>query len=1021
MNSVITRVGELIEKFADNPAQSKASQQATTVYEILYLLEQENELPEDSLQQIRKQCTQIVGDTKVARALFDTLHLKLAGETYYTKKKPKSPINTIAEKWVRAISGAEERIIEYISNSNSVTQEDRIAMILFSAAAHGGLCHVPGLNALLKTVVEKTVVQPQPIHTQAGPGSDRYIPLRYTGSGHPVNVKTDDERYSKHVFYPPPLTTSTLIGFLRNRHIKNYETDNAIERIRNFLVDLMNDRQLDKITDKRLTEAMSLVFSRRKGARVPAFIQQYAAGRSNGASTFDECLLSLNTRHCGAGRTKPIANKNAGVLDKRNLQTTSDTLIDEIADIFKRYKGDFSERELVLRDLVQLRDENQFSAKAAKPMLSWFIQKFETKIWNCGGSGKRSLSCLGKVWLYMTEDIGAEGLEGLDQTECSSLYTRLRAFESGADSTFPSTLRHFWVFMHNQLGYEIPEQLADFVSGTKFVRCAIPSSHQVRRLLTDLAEAYSRSSKHVIESVTAMTLLMARLGLRPDEAINLEVRDVDLRGDGLVFIRPNEHFNLKSYSAQRTLPLTLFLMADEEAFLRSYCRRRQLETIGRPNALLFTEYEFADTFINYDTLSGNISRLLSGYLNLPTNTYQLRHYALSICSIICCASSERAQRLTDYSASQIEAIKAYFNGANHEDVLSEIAEFAGHINTETLTSTYFHLTDMLRFEAAMSGTVTYPIPFLTKLMSLQGGRLKRLAAKNGGTDTLDSQALMAVLDDIFQTERAHWVETLRPQNVSIKQNIPTFSVKTKRSAEYVGKILHAYDKGVSNKELADVYNLDIHWINEVIHAAHFYRDNPAFQTKKNKPRLYSYETSNNLTIAMPATNIHRLESVDILQSLQQLKGVATNRAAKAAKLILEKTTSNRTFVPLKSKSELRQITKGLRGVVSSERWLLKLHVKRNKDRSYLKELTHWRSALPAEANIKVIERNYAGESSFGYAQLSYLNVALSKRMKVSLNEKDNEYSSSRALASALHKFAIYLCAEDEYLKVLTSS
>ncbi|MGM7448009.1 UNVERIFIED_ORG: phage integrase family protein [Idiomarina abyssalis] len=1014
MTTAITRIGELIQKFAGNPAQSKSSVQATIVYEILYLLEQENFFPKDLLEQLRKQCSNRITNTKTARVLFDALHLKLTGRTYYKKKKVRSPINPVAEKWYRRISGAEARIFEYVTHSDTITQEDRLAIFLFSAAANGGLCHAPGLNSLLRTVIEKAIDDSQAVLTQAG--AERYFRLKYSASGHPVNVKNDDERYNTHVFYPHPLTTAALIGLLRNSHTKNYKTDNAVERIKDFLAEILNDRELKKVTNQRLTDALSLLFFRQEGGRVPVFIQHYAAGRANNASTFDECLLSLNTRHCITKRTRPVTKKDGKILNKRDLQTTSDALLYEIADIYRRFAGRDDESTLIENALIQLRDQSQFSAKAAKPMLNWFIWKFQAGKWTCGASGKRTLSCLGKIWLYLTENIGAEGLEGLDQTDCSLLYTKLRAFESGADSTFPSTLRHFWLYMHNHLGFEIPEQLADFVSGTKFVRCAIPGSHQIRQLLIDTAEAYSHSTQHVIETVTAMTLLMARLGLRPDEAINLEVSDIDLRGDGLVFIRPNEHFNLKTYSAQRTLPLMLFLMPDEEEFIRHYCRRRQLETTERTNALLFSEYELADTFINYDTLSANITRLLSDYLNVHTNTYQLRHYALTTCQLICCASSERAQQLTGYSAEQIAAIRRYFNGADHDDVLSEIAEFAGHLNTETSTSTYFHLTDLLRFEAAMSGSQKYDVSFITKLTSLQGGRLRRLAQENGGTEMLDNKSLLAVLDDVFKTERTHWVKYLRPQNTPKKSKVPTFNTNTKRSAEYVEKILHMHDHGVSNNELADVYNLDICWINEVIQAAYFYRDDPRFQTGENKPRLYSEEASSGLTIAMPATNIQKLESVDILQRLKELQGVTSNRAAKAANIILEKTTNNRTYIRLDSRAELRKIAKGLDGVVLPDRWLLKVHVKQRKEPEDSEKLNYWRTALPAGATIKIINSKDANESRYGKAHLSYRDSTLSEQRTAFLKTRGVEDGSSRAMLSALHKYMIFMRAEEQYCK-----
>lgn len=87
MTTAITRIGELIQKFAGNPAQSKSSVQATIVYEILYLLEQENFFPKDLLEQLRKQCSNRTTNTKTARVLFDALHLKLTGRTYYKKEE----------------------------------------------------------------------------------------------------------------------------------------------------------------------------------------------------------------------------------------------------------------------------------------------------------------------------------------------------------------------------------------------------------------------------------------------------------------------------------------------------------------------------------------------------------------------------------------------------------------------------------------------------------------------------------------------------------------------------------------------------------------------------------------------------------------------------------------------------------------------------------------------------------------------------------------------------------------------
>lgn len=1012
MSGVIDEIGKRISKFSDQTPAAQRANKVSLVYEIINLLDTKD-VPDNALKEIKKLCNAMIDNTSVARDVFNQVHVDKTGQLYHKHTVPTKFINPGVEKWVRKLSSAESAIYDFALDSTSLSQDSRLAVMLCNAAVEGGLCFSAGLNALLKLVMERD------IFTEAG--AERLIRLKYSAPNHPVNIKTREERYTNRAFYPPPLTTSCIYGFLRNGTPKSKNSANATTRIRIFLASLLNDESIEKISDKALLESLSLIFFRKKGMQAPAFLLAYARGQLNSVSTFDECLLAQYSyrypKALKGKQTRVVKRASARrSSNKRFLQSGCDTIIQDIRAMLNAHDKANSSAERIHDDLVIFLESLEVIPESIRAFISWFIHMFSIRKWKVADSGRRKLSSLGTVWFAVAEGIN---LEEHDSRDNSLLHTQLLESEGNADSAFVGNLMQFWNYLHEHWDCELPEQFERYGRGVKFVRATIPGALQVRQLFADIGKAYEDSSAHVVESVTLALILMARCGLRPSESLHLEVKDIDLRNDGLLCIRRNAHSSPKTFSGTRKLAFGVFLMPDEAALFRAFFRQRQVETSGRKNALLFSEYEFNDSFINYDRLSAEASRLLSSYLGRSVNLYQLRHFALTNWQLICFATKERALQVTKLAPEQIEAIRDYFNGASHDNTLFEIASAAGHLESKISMTTYLHCTDILLYEAALRAENRCDYRVLASLASVQHGRVKRIISTNGMSDLLNNSDMVAVLDELFNTERANFVKKLKEKPGSTSYRFPNFRLATQRKAEQVDKILHAHDDKFSTQEIADVFNLPKHWIERVIKAAQYYRHDEQYQTDYGNPRLYPKASIENpathLSLVMPKENNEKLESLEILQSLQRLSKSDSNRVRKSADLFLQNVTFNRRSITLKSKRDLQRIMKALGHLVAPERWLLKLHINKETNRDSPQCQNYWYEYLPDEATFTVVKDSYEKDRKFGRVELSYMNAELTSEMKSWMKEKGIKYRSSRALICALHHYAIYLRAEADYL------
>ena len=994
----------LIKQYAEELGNGDREIESKALFDIIAVLNTSQALSNASLDRIRRACLRYITPLKNARHFFNLIHEKCCGSKYYSKKAPSSFVKKHVEHQVKALNKAEALLLEQLPSKKSLSAKECLATALFTAAVNAGLCHEPGLTALMKAILEQT----KPVFRASG--AERYIRLNYTAPGHAVNIKTEYESYTSHSFYPTPIVTVAILGFLRAEDDNFRAPESPLALIKELAAQLLGDERIMRISSAVLCEAMALVFARKPGAQVPSFIVSYAAGKSNTVSTFDQCLLSFNSSHIAkvthqsAAHRRRKASNSCGI-DKRSIISSSDLLLDDMRDLFKRHANVSIGAQAIADDLRKVvQNRQRHISEAAHALHSFFMHQYTTRQWKSPDTGLRNLSSLGKIWCHYTEDLL---LEELDADDMSALHHDIIQGENMADSTFPGSLRKFWVYMHNSLGYELPEQLSRYKRGAKYVRCAIPSPFQVRRLFVDIQKSYSDCSQHERDSALCILILMARIGLRPAEALHLEVKDIDLRGAGKVFIRSNKRFTPKSFCGYRKLPLRPFLLEDEERFLRSFCRRRQTEVGQSTHRLLFSRYEFADQLMDYDKLSAEASSLLSNYSGVRINLYQLRHFFFSCCQLICFASLARAQSWTGYDAKQVDAIRRYFHQAPKEDVLSEIRSFAGHLTTYYLMSTYFHFSDILRYEAAMRANRRIDVRILSNLAGLQPGRVIRYAKSKGFHGALSNDELEVVIDTVLKTERIRRVKKIKPRNSKLSVKTSTFDRSTQPNAEHVEKILKTIIEGIPFQEIADIFDLTLDFVERVIAAAKYLRDAPEFRTKHHRPRLYRSDCESHLTVAMPQPKDQLSESLDLLQKFQTLTPMHAKRVLKAAETLLSSSTYGRTSVTLTCRADLEQIMAALDDIVEPDRWLLKVIPNHFEDAGEHSSYLYWKQGTPRKTLIELANKEDCKSEKLGRVKLSYMNANPSEKIRRWLENNGTPYQRSGALISALHYFVIF--------------
>ena len=271
----------------------------------------------------------------------------------------------------------------------------------------------------------------------------------------------------------------------------------------------------------------------------------------------------------------------------------------------------------------------------------------------------------------------------------------------------------------------------------------IPS--HVYQLIQNCISAQEELSHYNQQTLSVVTTLLYRTGMRISEILGLQVRDIEYDNQGFneynIIVRSNAHRDLKSDDGTRRIHLSVLLLAEElEAFKRFFKLKKE-----QSSRYLFT-LEYQSIPLSRYSIEQPVKRILADTSYDDMTLHSFRHNAISNMAILLRCKPKLAMYFTDYSEEQIETIKHQFLGrvrkisTNYWDALME---FAGHADLNTTFRSYIHTADIIASHQLQQSKLTLPLSIVNKLISVS-----RMDLKQHNKQALDIRANTVNLNQI---------------------------------------------------------------------------------------------------------------------------------------------------------------------------------------------------------------------------------------------------------------------------------
>lgn len=960
------------------------------------------------------------------KALLDALRQSLFKNKKYKPKRSKPIVDSKVVAAKSLIDNALAKADTLLLNEKGLTTNKHLFLALMYAAMESGLCFSEGLDALYQRLLASNEVLVKI-------GGYWIIELHYIRSNHETNTRENGKAWTSRLFYPGPLTLFAVIGFMKSKPMVCIE-NSAMELLKKGLTELTGEQDLIKIGNSRLLRACGMLIREQPGSSMGSFLMHYATGDVSSASTSRESLLCLNTQKF---QKKPLRIKKDSTaivyapakqktLKKKEIPAHDSEFNRGLRELFKSVHRRNGSKAAYANEVVDALDEfsknrrNDFS-EPAQLLFDWLRHNFQTHNLSKFSSGARYLSSVATIWLDVCERIAVCALE---QDEINDLYSLLIERGKLSDKQYPELIESFMRFLREQKDIDLPIQLVPEDENKKsHVRSNLPAPRHLDQLLVDINDVYSEATFHIRESVLVMLILMMRLGLRPNEVCNIEMKDVSPLGTGHVFIRGSRHFKEKSSSARRQLELDTLLQDREINLVRKFIKRRMTEekmqvqadgrvTVENKTGLLFTKIVGHNAFFDMRELSSHVTNLLTSYSGVRTVMYQLRHAAQSSLALVAMGSDRVVDKLTPYTREKAREIKAYLQPKDSFNVLYKISSVAGHLDSSITLSTYFHMTDLLLYEAVVRKSALNDLSLIKALSRVQRAKLQKLSTKPN-SELLGNQELAELADRVLESERGSWAKVLPTKNLvernPVMDNI--FNVAPEFTAESVSFILKSFDNGLGIDGISETYNVESRMVSCVISTAE--RLKHLFLTKRRRFRLYEAD-SKKLSVAHPVGFGEISEAIRILQKLMpRSMEKLPKELRKIIYRYLRSAMYEPSYIPIHSPQEVQAVLEHTKTAVPSSRWLLSIEADHAIEDRVLND--YWGGVSEDVGEFR-INRKQGGmrQNPEGLGYLFFLRNDLTDAMLQNMQKKKYGQHSSRALIKAFHELAVYSGALRQY-------
>lgn len=627
-------------------------------------------------------------------------------------------------------------LINMLTKKNKLSKPDRLELVIVCAISFGGLCFEEPLRAFYEILKERSK---KPINLN----NDVCYEFEYRKNGHPCNVAYIDENGDKQTFSfrrwsPDLITKSALIGYYRTRNTNQDALPSFDELMLQIACRIFGSKAsapaLNKILPQLLNAGMLLT-----NCKLHDWLFSYCTGETFAASADPRSLKHFcqPLGHQKIQTPKAVPCSSSKVSNNNWILTKQTGLIGTTqASDFKLLKNLISicESEIAHRDRQRTIKLYNGAIKRhgtislpCEILINWVLNKLnDGKKWQHGGTTPfRYLKALHEIWLnYWLE----RNISDAEQYDADETYQYLLLAADAIDKSATSALVGLYKFIVEYYPEEIqiPENHEEEDKVT-FVRSKLVSNELYEKVRDEMQLHYQDKSIYFKRAIDLILILVYRCGIRIKECFHIRMKDIALLTDYILVIRKREESG-KTFSSNRQLNLSLLLTKEELKIFKLFIEMRKYQTLGKRDALLFTQDVNTNTKFDYSTVNDVVINLMQRFTDEYFVFYEFRHTAITNWILICFADIQTAVTWTGYSEEQVNKIKANYS-INNSLILDQIKGFAGHLSPSITLSSYAHLVEFCLANSLLNIKFKFTLKNLADILNCSQKALRKTLNK----------------------------------------------------------------------------------------------------------------------------------------------------------------------------------------------------------------------------------------------------------------------------------------------------
>ncbi|MDE2421347.1 MAG: site-specific integrase [Gammaproteobacteria bacterium] len=623
-------------------------------------------------------------------------------------------------------------VAEYASRAISIwsTQKqygyyEALAWSMFSAILWGGLNDIQVLNSFFQSLLSR---QPHPKLNNNLFIIPLEIPDKHYGN---IYIKESETLLRSFMFTPDSLTLCWMTHLQKIQAPGSSTPTPTLEEIFILIFKLLQSNSTAAPTEqiRHLLHYASYHWEQLADVQIDQALAQIMVGHQNCCSLSNSEFEIFNTKKI------EVPHKIELSLPRLLKGTIPTNLYSKKVDPPKKIARDVTkdirqaiknkDTSICFEELIQLYNDERITR-----LMKWIdhLLHLDSKESLKKSSVFRYLDAVAHPWLLHTFEADLSSYEFFD---FETLYeTILDDIETDKRRSYIAPLLgRFHKFQIDQFSAPFAPIPGGFDT-QKHISARIISPQLYQHLLFCIEKA-TDISIHDQQVFKLIIILAYRTGLRREELIKLQLRDIE-HGDEISFIiRPSAVGGIKSSSAERRIPVWALLKSDELDELKQflYLRNKQTEI---DSTMVFTTANSS-----FKLPSELPLRLLNALLQqiMPNHHYtfhSFRHTAISNIALILTAKESLIVQLTDYTIEECINIRTALLGHEHggQDRWFALAQVAGHIGPQYSFESYIHFAQLIASHEISQATIHLPLQAFHNITRISTKKIADWAPKS---------------------------------------------------------------------------------------------------------------------------------------------------------------------------------------------------------------------------------------------------------------------------------------------------